>query len=122
MDTLRLLFYLMLGANLASTLSLKGGDFPCTQPDGQEIRVPGITDVPTSVKIKCICQKGVGKCQHERELIGITNNSYVYEYYEDEGSGSGDEENEDYTNPSSNQISKLQYRVSHIKTRDSKWL
>ena len=68
MDTLRLLFYLMLGANLASTLSLKGGDFPCTQPDGQEIRVPGITDVPTSVKIKCICQKGVGKCQKVRDV------------------------------------------------------
>ena len=97
---------------------LLSGQFRCTEPDGQEIRISGIT----SVKIKCICQKGVGKCQHERELIGITNNSYDYEYYEDEGSGSGDEENEDYTNPSSNQISKLQYRVSHIKTRDSKWL
>ena len=72
MDTLRLLFYLILfgvtAPNLASTLSLKGGDFPCSEPDGQEIRVPGITDVPTSVKIKCVCQNGVGKCLKIRDV------------------------------------------------------
>ena len=71
MDTLRLLFYLILGANLTlkgASLTLKGGDFPCSQPNGEEIRVPGITDVPTSVKIKCVCQNGVGKCQKVRDV------------------------------------------------------
>ena len=43
MDTLSLLFSLVLGANLAFTLTLKGGEFPCIQPDGHEIQVPGIT-------------------------------------------------------------------------------
>ena len=62
MDILRLLFYLIWAVGAIEALTLKGGDFPCTQPDGNEIRIPGITDVPT-VKIKCVCEKGVGKCR-----------------------------------------------------------
>lgn len=61
---LRLVFLLLfICRQQISALSLKGGDFPCTEADGQEIRIPGITDVPTLVKIKCVCEGGVGKCR-----------------------------------------------------------
>lgn len=66
-NDMKTLIWIFLTFEAIFGLSLKGGDFACSQPDGQEIRIPGITDVPTSVKIQCVCEKGVGKCRKVRD-------------------------------------------------------
>lgn len=45
-------------------LSLTGSKVQCSQPDGEEIRIPGITDaLNVKIKYKCVCMKGVGECE-----------------------------------------------------------
>ena len=41
---------------------LKGLDFPCDKPNGEEIEIPNYLKTAT-VRIRCECQDGVGQCQ-----------------------------------------------------------
>ena len=48
----------------AEAMGLIGSKVPCSQPDGEEIRIPGITDaLNVKIKYKCVCIKGVGECE-----------------------------------------------------------
>ena len=55
---------LFFGQPIVFGQNLRGRDFPCNKPDGEEIEIPKyITDTLTSVKIQCVCEKGVGQCR-----------------------------------------------------------
>jgi hypothetical protein len=55
------------GMSSADGLSLKGGNLRCDQPDGQEVRVAGITDTKdlSRLSIRCLCQRGVVRCERQ---------------------------------------------------------
>ena len=59
---LLLLATFSLSLNKVGALSLTGSKVQCSQPDGEEIRIPGITDaLNVKIKYKCVCIKGVGE-------------------------------------------------------------
>ena len=64
-------------------VSLKGGDLSCREPDGQDVKVPGITDTKdmSRLSIRCICYRGVVKC--ERQVNSCATNLQGCHYVED---------------------------------------
>jgi len=62
-----LLLVLFANQTTAGGVSLKGGDLTCSQADGKDVIVPGITDTKdmSRLSIRCICHRGVVKCERQ---------------------------------------------------------